>query len=66
MNDTEAKLLEVLRNMRTLDNSDINKDVSVALLVEAITALAQDTIYAELALKIVAQYCVIFEPGVVI
>jgi len=56
MNKTEAKLLEILRKMRSLGSSDVDRDLAVSYLVSTIKALAEDTIYAEQALKIIAAY----------
>ena len=56
MNETEVKLLEILRKMRSLGNSDAELDLAVSYLVSTIKALAEDTIYADLALKILASY----------
>lgn len=56
MNETEIKLLEVLRKMRSLGKSDAELHLAVSYLVSTITALAEDTIYADLALKIIVAY----------
>ena len=56
MSETEVKLLEILRKMRSLGESDAEMNLVVNYLVSTIKVLAEDTIYADLALKIVAAY----------
>lgn len=66
MDDTEIVLLGLLREMREFasqDIADVERWQAAAILVNAITALAEGTPYAELALKIVAAYSSTFEPG---
>ena len=63
MNETEAELLEVLRKMRELTKND--RALAAAYLCEALSALAGNTAYSLLALKIVAQYAAVFEEGTV-
>jgi hypothetical protein len=64
MNETEIKLLEILRNMRSLGKSDAERQLAVSYLVSTITALTEDTIYANLARKIVAAYNALSDPEV--
>jgi hypothetical protein len=64
VNETEAKLLEILRKMRSLGNSDSEMILASVYLINTITALAEDTIYADLAYKIMSAYAGILDPGV--
>ncbi len=68
MNDTEVELLEILRKMRSLGSlGDAEQELRMAgsYLAGAVTALAADTPYVELSLKIVATYASTFEPGAI-